>query len=195
MQWSREHSDNLVDDNVVAACIAEIKYKKDVGDEGIPVEILKMFPPCGISRLKDLFNLCLLCDYVPTEFTNVKLIPIVKDAKEDLNSSDNYRCICMVDSLSKLFDLIMLHFLKGIVDISSVQFGFRVGQSTDLCCNILKMIVSRFRMKGSYVFSCCIDQKKHLIQLIIENFLKFYWQKAFLGILLERCVTCILVSG
>ena len=51
------------------------------------------------------------------------------DAKGDLNSSDKYRCIYIVGSLSKLFDLIMLHMLKGMVDISSAQFGFRAGQS------------------------------------------------------------------
>ena len=58
------------------------KYNKDVGNEGIPVEILKMLTPCGISRLKDLFNLCLLCGYVPTGCTNGKLIPIFKYAIE-----------------------------------------------------------------------------------------------------------------
>ena len=57
--------------------------------------------------------------------TNDKLIPIVQDARRDLNSSDNYRCNCIMGSLSKLFDLIMLHILKGIVDISAAQLDFR----------------------------------------------------------------------
>ena len=57
----------LVDDNAVAACIAEMKYKKDVGDEGIPVEILKMLPSNGISRLK--LKTCLIYVY------NVDMFP------------------------------------------------------------------------------------------------------------------------
>ena len=92
-----------------------MKYKKDVGVEGTPIEILRILSPCGISRLKD-FLICLLCSYVYTGFTNGKLIPIIKNAG-DLNSSDNYRYICGVGLLSKLFDLITLHMLKEIIDI------------------------------------------------------------------------------
>ena len=106
-----------------------------------------MLPPCDINRLKDLFNICLLCSYVTTGFTNRQLIIIVKDAKGNLNSSDNYRCICIVGLLSKLFDLIMLHMLKGKVDISSAQFSFKAGQSTDLFFNIIYIIAFKAVIK------------------------------------------------
>ena len=39
--------------------------------------------------------------------------------------------------------------LKGITDISSAQFDFRAGRSTDLCCNIHKQVVSRFIANGA----------------------------------------------
>ena len=85
-----------------------------------------MLPSYGIGRLKDLCS----------SYIYGKLIPTVKNAKEDLNNSENYKCISIMVLLSKLFDFIMLHMLQGMIDISSAQFIFRAGQSTYLCCNI-----------------------------------------------------------
>jgi hypothetical protein len=156
----REANDFLVHDEMVLNGINLLKCKKDAGEEGIPVELLRMLPPVGISRLKDLFNMCIMCGFVPEDLVSGTLIPIVKDKKGDLCNADNYRCICIVGSLSKLFDAILLTHLRNRIEISDVQFGFRESCSTDLCCDIFKKIVHKFRTEGSYVFACFIDLKK-----------------------------------
>jgi hypothetical protein len=156
----REASDFVITDEMVLKGISLLKCKRDVGEEGIPIELLRLLPPIGISRLRDLFNMFVIYGFVPADFVRGTLIPIVKDRKGDVGNAENYRCICIVGSLSKLFDVILLRYFKEKVEISNVQFGFREGCSTDMCCDIFKKIVHKFRAEGSYVFACFIDLKK-----------------------------------
>ena len=68
--------------------------------------------------------------YSPSKLLEVKLCPIPKDKNGDLNNSDNYRCIAISSSISKLFELVLLEYIQGIVELSDCQFGFRRNHST-----------------------------------------------------------------
>lgn len=151
-----------VTDSMVVHGIGQLKCKQDVGDEGIAVEILKLLSQdhIAVNKLVELFNLFFMCGYVPADMVRGTLLPIVKDSKGDLGCSENYRCIAIAGTLSKLFELIVLTYLSDTVAISDAQFGFRKGCSTDLCCDVLKRTVSRFCNEGSYVFACFVDLRK-----------------------------------
>lgn len=104
-----------------------LKCKRDVGDEGILVWWLRLLPPVRISKLRDLLNLFILSNYVSNDFVYGNLTPIVKNRKVIwvmLTITD-------VGNLSKLFDAILLEYLKMNVEISNVQFNFKKSCTTD----------------------------------------------------------------
>ena len=43
---------------------------------------------------------------------------------------------------------------------SSVQFGFRLGVSTDLCAGLIKIVTASYCHKDTPVFGCFLDASK-----------------------------------
>ena len=80
--------------------------------------------------------------YSPSNLLEVKLCPIPKDKNGDLNNSDNYRCIAISSCISKLFELVLLEYIQGIVELSDCQFGFRRKHSTNIAHALLKKVAS-----------------------------------------------------
>jgi hypothetical protein len=52
-----------------------------------------------------LFTMMLKHSYVPESFTSGVIIPIVKDKRGDLTSTQNYRPITLTSIISKIFEL------------------------------------------------------------------------------------------
>jgi hypothetical protein len=179
----------VITDLMVNQGIGKLKCKFDVGDEGIPVELLKMLPENCIKKLTDLLNLFIICGYVPDNLVKGTLVPIVKDPRGNLCSSDNYRCIAIVGTLSKLFELVLLEYMSNKITISMPQFGFKKGCSTDMCCDIFKRTVSLFRDEGSYMFACFVDLRKAFDMV---NFWKLFDMLLSLGV--DKSIVRVLCS-
>ena len=104
--------------------------------------------------------MCLGCGYLPKDLLQIRLCPIVKDKAGDVSCSDNYRLVAIASALSKLFESVLLTYLKTCIPVSETQFGFREGYSTDIRTDVLKETVNTFCDNGSYVFTCFVDPSK-----------------------------------
>ena len=140
--------------------VKSLKTAKVVGDDIIYAEALKLGSPVLIKHLCVLFNMCLGCGYLPKDLLQIRLCPIVKDKAGDVSCSDNYRLVAIVSALSKLFESVLLTYLKTCIPVSETQFRFRKGYSTDICKDVLKETVNTFCDNGSYVFKCFVDLSK-----------------------------------
>ena len=96
----------------------------------------------------------------PEEVLQVKLFPIPKNKFGDLNLSDNYQCVAVSSCFAKMVESIVLEILKGKIFISDHQFGFRERHSTDVCCDVLKKVVSHYPNNNSYVFLTFLDMSR-----------------------------------
>ena len=68
---------------------------------------------------------------------------------------------CYISSyVSKLFELVLLEYIQGIVELSDCQFGFRRNHSTNIAHALLKKVASGFKCRGSYTFLCFLDMSK-----------------------------------
>ena len=76
-----------------------------------------------------------------------------------------------------MVESIVLERLKGKIVISDHQFDFRERPSTDVCCNVLKKVVSLYQNNNSYVFMNFLDMSKAFDYV-------YYW-KLFLHLLNE----------
>ena len=85
---------------------------------------------------------------------------IPKDNKKSLSSSDNYRGISLFNSLSKLFDHIILLKYSKQLQSSDMQFGYKESHSTTLCTLIYKEVIDHYINNDSTVYSCFLDASK-----------------------------------
>ena len=65
-----------------------------------------------------MFNSMIQHGYVPEAFMDTLILPIVKDTKEDLGDSDNYRPIALTSVISKVFELVILERCRSTLDTS-----------------------------------------------------------------------------
>ena len=92
----------------------------------------------------------------------MKLFPIPKNKLNDSNLSDNYQCIAVSSCFAKMVESIILERLKGRIVISDHQFGFRERRSTDVCCDVLKKVLSHYQNNNNNVFLTLLDKSNYV---------------------------------
>ena len=100
--------------------------------DGINNQTLKNLPESALNYIKVIFNDCMRLNYFPEDWKVAKILVFPKAGK-DLTKPDNYRPISLLNTLSKLFEGVLLNRLKKEVHgrnlIRPEQFGFRPGHS------------------------------------------------------------------
>jgi hypothetical protein len=119
----------------VQDAIRGLKVGKPPGPNGLKNRALKHLPQRAISLLVSLFNAALLAQYFPPVWKQARVISILKPGKNPSLPS-SYRPISLLDTIGKLFDMILLS--RILIEVSSCgllrdeQFGFRPKHSTTL---------------------------------------------------------------
>jgi len=88
------------------------------------------------------------------------IVPLVKCKTKDLSDVNNYRAIAISNTISKVFESVVLNDVTTVAAGDELQYGFKHGLSTGLCTNVLKTTVNYYTTRGSYIFCCFIDFSK-----------------------------------
>ena len=94
---------------------------------------------------------------ISTPMITSVIVPIIKDKYKDICSKYNYRPIGISCSSAKIFETILLHRLHDYLNTISNQFGFKHGQSTEMCIFFLKEVLHYLQRHGSTSFVCFMD--------------------------------------
>lgn len=117
----------------VADTITSLKNDCSKGWDNIPSKILKLYKHILVVPITYLCNLCINSGIFPDAFKKSIVRPIFKSGTRDRVT--NYRPISILSSLSKILERIMnkrlTNYLESNSLLSSQQFGFRAGKSTD----------------------------------------------------------------
>jgi hypothetical protein len=137
----------------ISKIIRKLKNKKSPGDDLINNVLLKHLPKKAIIMLMHIFKACFKLSYFPDIWKCAKIVPIPK-AKKDPALACNYRPISLLNSLSKIFEKIILNRLTTYISSHNVlideQFGFRDGHSTNhQLLRVTKYIQSALQNKHS----------------------------------------------
>ena len=87
-----------------------LKSNKASGPDGLPPGILKILPEQWILLLATLFNNIFYSATYPLDWTKAKLVTIYK--KGDKENVRNYRGISIINSIAKLYDMVLCWRLK-----------------------------------------------------------------------------------
>ena len=124
--------------------------------EDIPSLILKLSKHQLSKYLSELFNLCIDQGEFPDVFKISRITPVHK--KGPRNIVENYRPVCVLPNISKLFDHLIHTRINNFFIcndfLSDNQYGFRKNKNTELA--ILELINKIIPSIESKSFCICI---------------------------------------
>ena len=144
----------------IKRAVDDMKFGKANGLDGLASEHFKYASEKLYVLLCICFNAMLLHSHVPTEFSNTILVPIIKDKKSNITDPDNYRPIAIATVASKIFENIILHYIKDCLYTSDNQFSYKANSSTDMAVFTLKAVIDYYITSSSPVYLCFLDASK-----------------------------------
>ena len=127
----------------VKSVIKDLKTAKSPGIDDLAAEVFKS--ACDLLS-PYLFNKIFMSGEYPDSWQKGIIVPIYKN-KGDINSTNNYRGITLINVIAKIFSHVLLNRINKWSDkhenINKHQFGFQKAKSTVDCIFILSSIISK----------------------------------------------------
>lgn len=153
---------DTIDTELVSHVIADLKRGKAAGIDGLSAEHLLFCHPALSVVLAKLFQLMMICSYVPDGFRYSYIVPLPKP-KECFSKSlqcDDFRGIAISSILSKVFEYCLLDRFKDYFVSADNQFGFKKGVGCSFAIRTVRNIVDSYVRGGSTANLCAIDLSK-----------------------------------
>ena len=83
-----------------------------------------------------------------------------KQIRGKLSDKNNYRPVAISNSLSKVFELILLDRCEEYLWTSGNQFGFKADHSTEMCIYALHEFIDYYRSRSTNVYVTFLDASK-----------------------------------
>lgn len=149
----------LTDESEVLGVIRDLREKCAVGVDLISGTVIKRYAQLLATPITHICNLAINSGVFPQVFKLGQIKPIYKSG--DKNLVDNYRPISVLPTLSKILERIMnkrlVNYLETNNLLSSSQYGFRRGKSTnDAVHDLTSSIVT------------ALDKKKKCLVLFLD---------------------------
>ena len=143
-----------------------MKSGKSADSDLISAEHLHHAPLNFLTRLTSLFNLMLKHSFVPLQFRQGFMIPLVKDQQGNHADTSNYRGITISPIISKVFEHVLKSLFFDHLATSQYQFGFKKKSSTVHALHCLRETVTYYVNNDSRVFCTFLDASKAFDRLI-----------------------------
>jgi exonuclease III len=144
----------------IESAIKQLKCGKSGGCENIYADHIVHGTHKLNVMLSLVYNAMIVHAFSPSVLLTGLLVPIPKDRKKSMCSSDNYRAIALNSILCKVLDLIILIKETSSLCSSDLQFGFKKGLSTTHCTFLLQETVSYYNYNHTNVYTLLLDASK-----------------------------------
>jgi hypothetical protein len=175
----------------VEKAIRRIKPKKAAGPDGIPPEAVKIVAGAAIEYITKVFYGILNEGIYPEDWKIAELLLLEKKKATEIESA-KFRPICLLDTMGKFFEQILVERLKRELHdkapLSENQYGFREGRSTVDALEAVKREAERANRRTSRMRNYCA-----LITLDVKNAFNNVTWKNLLEELRRRNVSTYLV--
>ena len=115
--------------DLIRKALRKMKCSKAAGPSGIIAEMLKAAGEVGIELLKELSEVVFCNGVIPTDWQESFILNLYK-GKGDALERGNYRSLKLTDQVMRLLQLVLDSFIREMVDIDAMQFGFVPGLGT-----------------------------------------------------------------
>ena len=107
-----------------------------------------------------LYSSKMLHGTIPTAMNISTLVPVPKNKKKSLNSSDNYRAIALSSTVGKIREKVILLKYSNAFITSDEQFGFQQKHSTIKYTFTVNEIINHYNRNGTDVKAILLDASK-----------------------------------
>ena len=159
-QLTLSEATTTVDYEMLDKCIQNLKCGKAGGPDGLTAEHILHAHPLVISHLCALFRSMIVHSYVPDNFGQGTIIPLIKDKSGDFDKVDNYRGITLIPVVSKLLESVLLKCCEDKLVVDDLQYGFRSKFGCADAIFTMRQVVDHFTSRGSMVYAAALDISK-----------------------------------
>ena len=118
-----------------------------------------------------LFNLMASHAQAPADMLSSTLIPIPKNRRKSLNSSDNYRSIALSSIFGKVLENIVIQQHGELLNTSNLQFGFKPGHSTTQLSFVVNEVIEYYNSRKSSCHVLLLDASRAFDRV---NYIKLF---------------------
>lgn len=158
----RDFSFTLTTSSEVKKTILALKNLRSVGEDEIPVSILKEAAHLVSKPLAHILNLAFCTGVYPEKLKTAYVKPIYK--KGDKTNFKNYRPVSLLSNINKILEKIinnrLVAFFEECSILSNVQNGFRKGKSTTRAIYQAMAGILESLNDQKYTSALCIDLSK-----------------------------------
>lgn len=163
-----DQDENTFTEEQVKAVSSRLKNNKATGPDLLPAEIIKVALNCCTEYCTEMFNKTWRERKVPKAWKVARLVFLEKP-KKDEQGKTTYRPICILNSIAKTFEHLILDRLQEVLQrkgkkLNDRQFGFQKRKSTIDAMQIVKETAENVN-RGHYKYrDLCV-----LVSLDIQN--------------------------
>ena len=127
----------------VKAAVTDMKNRKSPGEDGVPIEAIKLGGDTLVSAITALFNKCIESEKIPKAWENAVITLLHKTG--DITKLENYRPISLLSTLYKIFMKIIAKRNTKKLDFYQPveQAGFRSGFSTNDHLQVMRTLIEK----------------------------------------------------
>jgi endonuclease/exonuclease/phosphatase family metal-dependent hydrolase len=149
-----------VNKTTLESIIKSLKNNKSVGFGEVSNEMYKYGGETMLFCVKLIMEKIFEFGKMPHFFNIGKIIPIIKDEKGETDDMNNIRPITISDTLSNIFEKIVISEIESRNLDKDLQFGFKRNSSTNHAIFVLKETVNFYNSVKKNVYACAIDASK-----------------------------------
>ena len=150
--------DDPISPNEVQIQIKKLKGNKACGPDGVPPGVFKILPIEWVLYISTLFNNIFLPGTYPICWTTTKLFTIFKRGMRDM--PDNYRGINVMNSIAKIYDMVLSSRLSQWFKPFREQAGSQSGRGCVEHLVTLRILLDIARRKKLKLFITFVDFRK-----------------------------------
>ena len=134
-----------------------LKLGEAQGPDSLIAEHLLHSHPIIYLHCCNLFKSLVIHGFVPDDFGNKVIIPLIKDKSLPVGSLSNYRAITLIPVISNVFEGVLLNIANHLFISDDLQFGLKKNSG---CANALytfRSTVDYFNANGSSMYVAAFD--------------------------------------
>jgi hypothetical protein len=151
-------TDDPINPNEVIKALKTLKSNKSGGPSGVPPGLLKHLPDNWIALITQLLSRILQNSTYPDRWSLTKLIILFKKGSPSV--CDNYRGISLMDSLAKVYDIILNRRLSLWFKPDPEQAGAQKGRSCTEHLMTLRLLIDFAQHKRKKLYIVFVDFSK-----------------------------------
>ena len=136
-----------------------MKCGKAAGPSGIIAEMLKAAGEVCIELLTELTEVVFCNDVIPTDWQESFILNLYK-GKGDALERGNYRGLKLTNQVMKLLKRVLDSFIREMVDIHAMQFGFVPGRGTTDAIFLIRQLQEKYIAAKKPLYFAFVDREK-----------------------------------